>query len=104
MIAHVRGQDERQTELRAAQRGARELLGAGRHDVVELGRDVLGLARVVVARIVEGDVHDEAVYWAQVQLLNSLECDFDWLALGPLRPSGSSGRPVSRTPSLHGFS
>jgi len=37
MLAYVCGQDERQTELRTAQRAARDFLGAGRHDVVELG-------------------------------------------------------------------
>ena len=59
--AAVRGQDEGQTELRAAERRARQLRGAGLHDVVELGRDVRGLAGVVVAEIVEGDIDHESV-------------------------------------------
>src|SRR5215472_10085214 len=66
-IAYRGSQDERQTELRAAQRTSRQLLGAGRHDVVELRRDVWGLARVAVAQIVERNVDDEAVDRSQIR-------------------------------------
>src|SRR4029453_1868617 len=61
-IANVRGQNERQTELGTTQRRPRQLFGAGRDDIVELRRHVLGLTRVAVAHIVERYVDHEPIY------------------------------------------
>jgi hypothetical protein len=65
-LARIGGQDECQTELRAAQRVARDGSGTGCHDVVELGRDVVGFARVIVTHIIERDIDNEPVNWPQV--------------------------------------
>src|SRR2546430_812345 len=66
LIANDHGQDKRQAELRAAERGARDLRGARRHDVVELGWDVRGFARVVVAQIIDGDIDNKRINWPKL--------------------------------------
>ena len=65
VIADRGSQDEGETELRAAQRAARQLLCTCRQDIVEFWRDVWRFARIVVAQIIEGNVNNELVNWLQ---------------------------------------
>src|SRR5262249_43235381 len=66
-LAYGGGQDQRQAELRTAQRGSRDFPGTGGHDVIELGRDVRGFARIVVAQIIERYVHNELINGLQLR-------------------------------------
>ena len=72
MLADVCGQDQRETELRTAQRGPRDFARPRLHDVVKLGRHVMGLARIAIAEVIQRDINDELVnrlkwaYWSSL--------------------------------------